>query len=105
METLSSSILHLTNLVISIPELNSGMTLYLFGSGLSNPDEREDTDVLLVYPIGRLYDAHELARRLRTIDSSPPVTVIALSHGEEEEMRFIEIAGAEMFWPPWECNT
>lgn len=95
---LDITITRVVRLANSLPELTSGIRLHLFGSALSTREIRNDTDILLVYPVGRLAEAHQLAEHLRSLDISPPVSVIALNYEEENETQFIEGVGAVQFW-------
>ena len=88
----------LTEIAARCHRLPRGLQLYLFGSSLSKGIEPGDTDVLLVYPVGQLDAAHDLAMRLRSLDVFPPVEVIALSGDEEDETKFVDVVGAKRFW-------
>ena len=104
-ETLSSTISLLRRVVDNYPRLPSGVTLYLFGSILTDTIDRRDTDVLLVYPPGYLATAHQLAMHLRSLSVVPPIEVVAVSSEEEEETRFVEVVGAQRFWVSSDCGS
>jgi hypothetical protein len=85
--------------VESITEIPAGMSLYLFGSSLVDPSRARDVDILLVYPDGDIWGAHELADKLRAVDVIPPYEVLALSRSEEHETGFIHGENAIRLWP------
>lgn len=98
METVSSIIDLLRQIADDFEGHSCGLQLYLFGSALSGVKDQGDIDVLLLYPVGCLEIAHELAMRLRSLDVMPPVEVVALSGDEVDEKQFIEVVGGELFW-------
>lgn len=72
---------------------SSALSVFVFGSVLSGAAVT-DVDVLVVYPDERLALGHAAADALRASRHSPPLEVLAMSHSEEVETKFIAQQGA-----------
>jgi predicted nucleotidyltransferase len=94
----SSAATSLLNKVVASSQVPVGTELYLFGSVSDGTPGPNDVDVLLVYPDGRLDQAHALAESIRNIPAQD-FDVLALSATEEHELAFVRSERAVRIWP------
>ncbi|MFD4654697.1 nucleotidyltransferase domain-containing protein [Kitasatospora sp. NPDC058444] len=73
--------------------------LHIFGSILRpSSAPPSDIDIAIIYESQDFDFVHDICGRLRGLDTTPPIDVIALNIEEEEETDFLRLVQARKLW-------